>query len=413
MIHLKPYFNIFLMLLLFPFCVHAQNAGNVLPENNQVLDTAKQRDLIDVAKSIFNIKPGKIKEEKGKHVYFSILPVGATVPGGSGRALITSTTAAVYLGPKATTNLSTATFTPYWNFGSRFGLPIRNNIWLPDNTWLIQGDTRFLVYPQYTWGLGTKRAEEEKVLLDYKYIRFYQNALKRIRPYFYAGLGYNLDYRFNIKPENADIDLANYTGYKYGTGSNSVSSGLSLNLVYDTRSNAINPMPGIYANLVYRINPTYLGSNNTWRSLYLDVRKYISMNKENQNQQNTLAFWSYFWTALDAKTPYLDLPSTGWDPYNRSARGIDQNRYRGRSLLYLESEYRRDITSNGLVGFVVFANVNSVGVSGGQHLFSSWKPAAGTGLRLKFNKGSNTNIGVDYGMSKGYKNISFNLGEAF
>ena len=135
------------------------------------------------------------------------------------------------------------------------------------------------------------------------------------------------------------------------------------------------------------------------------------MNKARPNQQNTLAFWSYFWTALDRKTPYLDLPSTGWDPYNRSARGIDQNRYRGRTLVYLESEYRRDITRNGLLGFVVFGNVNTV--SGSNELFNSWRPAAGTGLRIKFNKGSNTNIGIDYGVSKHYQTVMFNLGEAF
>jgi hypothetical protein len=407
----NSFFKVCLIVMMLPLCTNAQNAGNVLPENNQVLDTAKQTDLIDIAKSLFHIKPRKIKEQKGKHLYFSILPAGGTVPGGSGRALITSTSAAMYLGPKKTTNLSTATFTPYWNFGSRFGLPIRNNIWLPDNTWLIQGDIRFLVYPQFTWGLGTARTEKEKILLEYKYIRFYQNALKRIRPYLYAGLGYNLDYHFHIQPEDASIDLGNYSGYRYGTSSNSVSSGISLNLVYDTRNNAINPMPGMYGNLVYRINPVFLGSNNTWSSLYLDIRKYISMNPAKPNQQNTLAFWSYFWTALDPKTPYLDLPSTGWDPYNRSARGIDQNRYRGRSLFYLESEYRRDITSNGLLGFVVFTNVNTI--SGSKGLFTSWRPAAGTGLRVKFNKGSNTNIGIDYGMSKAYRSVMFNLGEAF
>jgi len=397
--------------LLLPVCASAQNAGNVLPENNQVLDTAKQRDLIDIAKSLFHIKPKKITAQKGKRLYFSILPVGGTVPGGSGRALITSTTAAMYLGPRQTTNLSTATFTPYWNFAGRFGLPIRNNIWLEDNTWLIQGDTRLLVYPQFTWGLGTKRGDQEKILLEYKYIRFYQNALKRIKPYLYAGLGYNLDYHFHINPEDPSADLASYSGYRYGTGSNSVSSGVSLNLVYDTRNNSINPMPGLYGNLVYRINPAFLGSNGTWSSVYLDLRKYISMNPAQPNQQNTLALWSYFWTAPDRKTPYLDLPSTGWDPYNRSARGIDQNRYRGRSLFYLESEYRRDITRNGLLGFVVFTNVNTV--SGSNGLFTSWRPAAGTGLRVKFNKRSNTNIAIDYGMSKGYNTVLFNLGEAF
>jgi hypothetical protein len=85
--------------------------------------------------------------------------------------------------------------------------------------------------------------------------------------------------------------------------------------------------------------------------------------------------------------------------------------YRGRTLFYLESEYRRDITENGLLGFVVFTNVNTV--SGSGTLFSSWHPAAGTGLRIKFNKGSNTNIGVDYAGSKGYSSLIFSLGEAF
>lgn len=97
-------------------------------------------------------------------------------------------------------------------------------------------------------------------------------------------------------------------------------------------------LPGTYTNIVYRINPTFLGSDNYWNSLYVDVRKYIPLNPANKNQQNTLAFWSYFWTVLGGNPPYLDLPSIGWDPYNRSGEGFDQNRYRGKSLFYFESE---------------------------------------------------------------------------
>lgn len=403
--------NIINLLVLYGFLASGQNASDALLQNHKPLDTARQTDLIDIGKALFHIRPGKIREEKDKKLYFSILPVGGTVPGGTGRALITSTSAAMYLGPKKTTNLSTSTFTPYWNFGSRFGLPIRNNIWLANNTWLIQGDTRFLVYPQFTWGLGNSQSNADRILLDYKYIRFYQNALKRIKPYLYAGLGYNLDYHFNMDSQNPSAELKEFTGYDYGTGKNSFSSGVSINAVYDSRNNSINPMPGMYGNLVLRVNPTFLGSNDRWCSLYLDVRKYISMNPEKPNQQNTLALWSYLWSALNNKTPYLELPSTGWDPYNRSARGIEQNRYRGRTLFYLESEYRRDLTNNGLLGFVVFANVNTV--SGSGNLFTSWRPAAGTGLRVKFNKASKTNIGMDYGVSKGFSNLTFSLGEAF
>lgn len=394
---------------LFPFITYSQNASNAISENNIVRDTSQQKDLIDIGKSILKIKPKTLEEEKNKKVYFSILPTSAEIPGG-GNALITSTTAGFYLGDRDNTFLSSATFTPYWNFKSRFGLPLRTNIWLDDNSWNIRGDTRFMVYPQFTWGLGSGQPSNEKIMVDYKYIRFYQSALKRIKSYFYAGIGYNLDYFINIHTD--EPGLQPFTGYKYGTtaGVNSFSSGITLNMLYDTRNNEFNPIPGAYANLIYRINPTYLGSNSTWRSIYADVRKYIPLSSR-PHQQNVLAIWSYFWTVLDSNVPYLNLPSIGMDPSNRSGRGIEQNRYRGRSLIYLESEYRRDITSNGLFGFVAFASINSVTEENSK--FERINPALGAGLRVKFNKGSNTNIAIDYGFSKGYSGISVSLGEAF
>lgn len=394
-------------------CLHAQSAQSMLPKCDRVAnDTFGKKDLIDIAKRLFKIKKKPTPVRQEKRIYFSFVPVSSSVvAGGSGKALMTSTTAAMYLGPQESTNISSATFTPYLNFKGRFGLPLRNSIWLANNTWTIQGDIRFLVYPQYTWGLGSRNNEDEKTLIDYRYIRFYQNALKRIKPYLYAGLGYELDYRTNIVSDDAAINLKEFTKYNYGLEGSSISSGLSLNLIYDSRNNSINPLPGAYANIKYRFNPVFMGSSENWHSLYVDAKKYISLNPCNFQKQNTLALWSYFWTALDSKAPYLDLPSTGWDPYNRSARGIDQNRYRGQSLLYFESEYRRDITNNGLLGFVVFANINTV--SGSGTMFTSWHPAAGAGLRVKFNKSSATNICIDYGFSKDFSGLKLALGETF
>ncbi|WEA01668.1 BamA/TamA family outer membrane protein [Mucilaginibacter sp. SJ] len=405
-------FQAALFLLCFiPATLLAQDASNMIPKQGTVKDTSRQTDLIDIAKNLFNINPKEPRVQREKKIYFTFLPIPGSVPGGAGRALITSTTAGTYLGPQSTTNLSSASFAPYWNLKSRFGLPLRSSIWLKDNTWNIQGDIRFLVYPQYTWGLGSKNAPNDKTLVDDNYIRFYQSALKQITPYFFAGGGYNIDYRSSIKSDDPAVDLKQFTGYAYGTGGSSVSSGINLNLLYDTRNNSINPLPGSYVNVVYRINPKFMGSNDNWNSLYVDVRKYLPLNPANKNQQNMLAFWSYFWTVFNSNAPYLDLPSIGWDPYNRSGEGMDQNRYRGKSLFYVESEYRRDITDNGLLGFVLFANVNTV--SGSGTLFKSWHPAAGSGLRIKFNKGSNTNIGIDYGFSKGYNAVVLNIGEAF
>ncbi len=398
------------LMIFLPWAVHAQTASSIIPDTVKKSDTLRQLDLIDIGKLLFHIRPKIVRTLGEKRVYFSFLPISSTVPGGSGRVLVTSTSASIYLGPKRTTNLSNMSFTPYWNFGSRFGLPLRSSIWLSDNTWTIQGDVRLLRYPQFTWGLGSTNEESDRSLVDYNYIRFYQAALKQIEPYLFAGFGYDLDFHSNIHSDESGIDLKNFTKYNYGTAGSSFSSGITFNLLYDSRKNSNNSLPGAYTSFVYRLNPTFLGSNSNWQSVYIDLRKYLSLNPGKPGQQNILAFWTYLWSSF-GNVPYLDLPSLGWDLYNRSGRGFDQNRYRGKTLFYFEGEYRRDITENGLLGFVVFSNINTV--SGSGTLFTSWHPAAGTGLRIKFNKGSATSLGIDYGFSKGYVAILINLGEAF
>ncbi len=410
----KLFFNRFFLWLLFgvsPVIILAQ--GSTIAQETRIIvaDTAHQRDLIDIAKKLLKIKPEKQRNTDDKKVYFSFLPLSGSDPGSTGKGIITSTTAGFYLGPRQNTYLSSATFTPYLNFDDRYGMPLQTDIWLPNNQWNIIGDFRLLHYPQPTWGLGNYQPFEHQTIVDYNYIRIYQTILKKINTTLFTGLGLHYDRHFSIETDNPAIGLKEFTGYDYGTGARSTSTGLSFNLLYDTRNNAINPLPGAYAKIILRFNPVFLGSEHNSQSLYLDFRKYISLKSDRNINQNKLAFWTYYWSAFQSPAPYLDLPSIGWDPTNRSGRGIPQNRYRGKSIFYMESEYRRDITANGLFGMVLFANFTSVGGHG--DFLTTWHPAIGTGLRIKFNKGSNTNIGIDFGMSKGYNTVLFSLGEAF
>ena len=408
----KGWYPVILVFLLsgVSFNSFAQNAPDLIPQNQIREDTARQTDLLDVYKKWFDLPAGKKNPHPERKIYFTLNPL-ANAPTSSGNAFVTSTTANVYLGPKSTTNLSTANFAPYFNFNRRFGLPVRSTIWLKDNAWLIQGDMRFLVYPQYTWGLGTSHTLEEKEWVNYEYIRFYQAALKKVNEHLFFGLGYNLDYHFNIHGDSG-VNLQQFTGYQYGLSGNSLSSGISLNFLYDTRNRNIYPFPGGFLYIMYRINPQFLGSTHAWQSIFIDLRKYMPLNKPSKpSQQNILTFWSFLWWNFSNHTPYLDLPSTGWDEYNRSARGFDQNRYRGKALYYFETEYRRDITDNGLLGFVLFSNINTV--SGSGTMFESWHPAGGLGLRIKVSKISNTNFAIDYAFSKGYETLLFNFSETF
>ncbi|MBS1601934.1 MAG: BamA/TamA family outer membrane protein, partial [Bacteroidetes bacterium] len=364
---------------------------------------------LDVGKNLFNIR-SQPRPANHKNIYFSIVPTSTQGAGPSGIS-ITATTAAFNIGRQGT-NLSTITFAPYIATQGRIGFSLRSNLWLPNNSWDILGDTRLLYYPQDTWGLGGHPGKGERLTVNYKYIRFYQTFLKRIKPCLYAGMGLLIDDHFDMDTRGDSTLLYSFTRYPHGTGASetSFSKGLSFNLLYDARKNTENPFPGYYANFVYRVNPLFPGSNTTWSSVYLDARKYIPFSHK---KQNMLALWTYFWSVFDSHAPYYDLPSIGWDPYQqRSGRGFPQNRYRGNSLLYGEAEYRRDITRNGLLGFVLFANANSV-TEPDTDRFTYIHAAAGAGLRIKFNKRSGTNIAIDYARSQYYGGFSINLGETF
>jgi hypothetical protein len=111
--------------------------------------------------------------------------------------------------------------------------------------------------------------------------------------------------------------------------------------------------------------------------------------------------------------PYLDLPATGEDSYNNTARGYVEGRFRGLNLLYLEAEYRFHILNNGLLGGVLFSNATAVSEWPGNK-FERINPGNGVGIRIKMNKASSTNLCVDYGIGTGgSKGFIFNLNEVF
>jgi outer membrane protein assembly factor BamA len=260
--------------------------------------------------------------------------------------------------------------------------------------------------------LGGNSSQSDKTLVDYKHLRVHQNALKNILPHMYAGLGYSLDQHFNIQIEETEFSDNVIGKYIPGDKTTSTSSGISLPLLYDSRKNSGNPQQGLMMSFTYNFFNTHFGSDNNWQSLFFDIRKYFPLSNPGQ-KYSILAFRGYYWTVVTGRTPYLDLPANRWEPISGSAsRGIRQNRYRSNAMLYFESEYRFGIIANDFLGGVVFASVLAPSQYGTQH-FQYWHPAAGTGLRLKFNKYSNTNISIDFGFSKEFATIYLSIGEAF
>jgi hypothetical protein len=82
-------------------------------------------------------------------------------------------------------------------------------------------------------------------------------------------------------------------------------------------------------------------------------------------------------------------------------------------MLYQEIEYRFGITRNGLLGGVAFLNAQTFSEYPGEQ-FEQTNLGYGAGVRIKVNKYSNTNLGIDYGFGVGgSQGLFVNLCEMF
>lgn len=372
---------------------------------SQSADTT-QVDLVDLVIGRHKVEQTD-QVRSNRKVYFSVLPAPVSTPGG-GKAVITSINAAFFLGDPARTNLSNIYLVPFTDFSGRYGLYVKPNLWLDKNSWNFIGDYRIARFPQNTWGLGGSTKEVEQTLIDTDFIRIYQNALKNIGKGWFTGIGYALDYNYNIEESEYAVE-GHLDRYLLDTSDPSVSSGITFNIAYDIRYNAINPPKGGYILATWRVNTKSLGSDQDYQTLFLEARKYLPLPKA----RSILAFRSYYWTMLTGNAPYLHLPATNWAPTSGIAsRGFQSGRYRSNAMLYGEAEQRYQLTQNGLFGLVGFINVASASEFETQ-TFKTWKVGAGFGLRTKFNKYSNANFALDFGFSENYWSVWVNLGEMF
>ena len=374
---------------------------------------------------------------------FTLLPVVAYNPT-QGALIGGAAIVGIYLGDPATTTISNISANVLYSTKNQFLSGINSVLMLADNSWQLQGDWRFLVFNQDTFGLGTgtppvatgftlngygtTQAIPGGQPMDMNLIRIRETFLKRLTKSFYIGAGYAFDRYYAIRDLLLDLNatpavVTSHYAYSTVFGFNPSgynTSGPSLNVLWDSRDSTINPYRGIYGAINYQWYPTFLGSAKDASLLSGEFRTYIGLS--DAVPRNVIALWFLFQTTVSGQLPYLDLPAIGWDSRNRTGRGYVQGRWRGTAELYAEVEWRFRITDNGLVGGVVFANfetfssapVSYLGfVNNGKNLFQTIAPAGGVGLRFMMNRQSRTNVTLDFTVAQGTFGVYFGAGEAF
>jgi hypothetical protein len=401
------------------------------------------QDKTDLFTAIGLSEPSEAPPEPFKPL-LSVLPVIGSNPT-QGVLVGVAVILGIYLGNPKTTTISNVSGNVLYTTKNQFLSGINSVLMLENNEWQLQGDWRFLIFNQDTFGLGTgippitsgftlngygtTAAVEGAQPMDLNLLRIHENFLKKAwLDAFYIGPGFSFDRYYAIHDKLLDLNasppvVTSHYAYSKALSFNPSQyniSGVSLNLLWDSRDSTISPYRGHYASVSYQWNPTWLGSAKNSSLLALEYRGYFGLDPA--IPRNLIAVWFVAQTTVSGQLPYLGLPAIGWDARNRTGRGYVQGRFRGTAELYGEVEYRFRITSNGLLGGVVFANVetfSSAPVSylgyfnQGENLLQHLRPAGGVGLRFMMNRQSRTNITLDFTVAEKTYGLYFGAGEAF
>lgn len=349
------------------------------------------------------------------------------------------------MGNPKTTSMSSALAYILYTTNQQFFISLRSSTFLKDDSYFMLTDARFALNSQPTFGLGsnpeftnytTVGGDKEvsdnpynkvprQEMIAFSHIRFYNTFFKRVgESRFFAGAGYHLDHMYQI--EDKQLDLAanppvitfheqhqrriDMPTDKY------TQSGLSANLLFDSRDNVANPYKGQYAFASWRLSPEFLGTTAKNSQLWLEYRTYINLNKN--KPRHLLALWGWGWFQTGGKIPYMFLPATGWDMFSRSARPYTLGRFRGEDVIYTEAEWRFPLPiqkEKDRWGGVIFVNASTASNRAEKvGVYDYTKLGYGLGLRYMLNTAKRVNVSLDYGWgAHGAQGVFLNLQEMF
>ena len=415
-------FRLSLAALILPIFVLCQ------PQIDSTKSGFRQQDIKD-----WMIGRGWIKPKAPKDNFLLLIPILASNPAagvifGAGLSL-------AYKQKKSDTRLSAITANATYSTNKLLNLNVKSNVFVFRQRMLLNGDWRYLVNFETTYGLGTNRydasaggvdldgypASRDSLgqTLQYHQVRIHETASWEIIKNFFAGFGVQIDYHYAIRDDQLNAgDSAHAYHYNYNVkhGFNTsayLTSGISLNLIFDSRDNQVNAYRGYYANLNYRINTTDLGSAKNSQMLLAEFRSFFPL--DNRARGHVLGFWLYGNFLTSGSLPYLMLPGLGYDQRQRTGRGYVFGRFRGESLVYGESEYRFPISAHtGILGGVLFVNLTTTSDwDKNIHAFDYMRSGYGGGLRITLDKRSRTRLAVDAGIAEQKLGFYFGAQETF
>jgi hypothetical protein len=275
---------------------------------------------------------------------------------------------------------------------------LTGDIYLKKGNYHIIADIIFRKYPDKFFGIGSYIPDDYEENFTPHIFGIELSFLKKIKQHINIGLRYDFQSYNMVKYEDDKLlsrgDIPGSRG--------SMLSGFSILANLDSRNNIFFPTRGEFCRVTARFFNKIFGSEFTFQSYKLDMRKYFPV-----FSSHVLAVQSVVQT------------QTGTVPFHRLSRiggqyvmrGYYDGNFRDRNVIILQTEYRLPLFWR--FGAVGFAGVADVAHRFRDFKFDNLKHSIGFGLRYLFNKREKMYVRFDMGFGKGVSGFYFSVFEAF
>ena len=190
-----------------------------------------------------------------------------------------------------------------------------------------------------------------------------------------------------------------FQGFELASTTRLENAGLILRL--DGRDHVYTPSEGSLINL-------NLSSRKVTGLLPARYKKYRFDYNRYRSLENAVLAYRVSACYTGKGGPFYDVCSFG---ANSDLRGYTAGRYRDRSQLTAQIEYRRPLA--GRWGWTAFAGVGTIASSFSEMSSENLLPAIGTGVRFTVSETQRVNLRVDFARGADESTLHISLGEAF
>jgi len=282
----------------------------------------------------------------------------------------------------------------------QFSAQMRPEFYFKKEEYLLTGKIGVDRFPDKFWGVGNATKDEAEENYTPDMLSMEMSFQKKIWPKqnLYAGVYSQFETYKIIKSDPGGLlEKEAFPGSKRGRAS---SLGLILN--WDTRDNIFFPRQGYYCQLLTHISRSFLGSEFDTTSVKIDLRKFLPL-----FSTHVFALQGLFHSVQGAP-PFKNYAKLGGDSI---MRGYYSGRYRDKSLLALQAEYRLSVWKR--LGMAAFAGAGDVASRLKNFNLEAVKYSVGFGLRYKVAPREGTNLRLDFAWGKGTSGFYFTAGESF